>query len=102
VRILRRLARHRHCALDQCLECRRAQVGRGDTGGALPHKHAQADVLAFGTADVFEFAQPHLHAARALGGQHDVGGAGACAHGLPDQRVSDILGLFGGKHGSGD
>jgi hypothetical protein len=57
--------RHGHGAAGQFIQRGIGQVGRSDRGGGTLDEHAQADMLGFGTFDVFQRAKPHADAFRA-------------------------------------
>ena len=74
--------RHGDGALGQGGEGRGIDVGGGDGGGALAQKYAQAEVLAFGTLDVFGLAQTARDRERGSGDEDGVGSVGSGGAGV--------------------
>ena len=94
--VLGRFAGHRQAALDQDRERLVGKVGGGDGRRALADEQPQADLLAFRAADVFELAEAHLDARRAVADVERVGGGRAGGDAALDQRFGDSAGVVGG------
>jgi hypothetical protein len=96
--VLGRLARHRDGALDERGERVAAQIGSGDTGRAAADEDAQAKLLALRTLDILEFAHAHRNRLRTVGGEHGIGGVGACGARPGDDIGGAFTGFGNGQH----
>ena len=89
---------HRDAALDQDGEQLIGKVGGCDCRGALADKQPEADLFAFGAADILELAETHLNARRALVDVERVGRGRSDGNAALDHGFGDSAGVVGGLH----